>query len=170
MRHRGLGILASVMLLSACEHNLSARVPVSEKGEPAPTSISFRMDESGEVILSLPRGATTSEIAFVRAEDGEVCFDVLLRTWAGADRNFEVLVNVDEWNAYDGNWSLEDCEDGSCLPKDTQIRPRPGDGVLNVLVRGGRFCVHGPRPKRSMSVELVQGAASIDARFELARR
>lgn len=159
--------LASITLGVGCEHNLSARVPVTEAGAPTPTTLAFRMDESGEVLLSLPPGATTSEIAFVRAEDGEVCFDLLLRTWAGADRTFEVLVNVDQWTAYDGTWSLHDCEDGACLPKDTQVRRRPGDGVLNVLVRGGRFCVPGPRPKSSMSVALVQGVASIDASFTL---
>jgi hypothetical protein len=145
--------MATSLLLTACEHRLAARVPVSESGEPAPTSVAFRMDESAEVLLSLPRGATTSEIAF-------------LRTWAGADRTFEVLVNVDEWNAYDGTWSLKDCEDHACLPSDTQVGSRAGDGVLRLLVRGGRFCVQGPRPRRSLSVELVQGAASIDARFE----
>ena len=161
-----LSTLAFSML--GCEHNLSARVPVSASGELAPTAIAFPMDESGEVLLSLPRGATTSEIAFVRARDGEVCFDLLLRTWAPAARTFDVLVNVDRWNAYDGQWSLRDCEDGSCLPTDTQIRPRRGDGVLNIHVQGGRFCVHGPRPKSTMSVALVQGAASIGAEFTLA--
>jgi hypothetical protein len=166
MHLRGPGLMATSLLLSACEHRLATRVPVSESGEPLPTSVAFRMDESAEVLLSLPRGATTSEIAFVRAEDGEVCFDVLLRTWAGADRTFEVLVNVDEWNAYDGTWSLRDCEDHACLPSDTQVRSRAGDGVLELLVRGGRYCVQGPRPRRALSVELVQGAASIDARFE----
>lgn len=165
-----LGFLAGALSLVGCEHQLSARVPVSERGEPSPTSITFQMDESAEALLSLPPGATTSEVAFVGADDGEVCFDVLLRTWAGADRRFEVLVNVDAWNAFDGEWSLKDCEDHTCLPSDTPVQRRAGDGVLRVLVRGGRFCVHGPRPQRSMSVELVQGAASIDAQFELAQR
>jgi hypothetical protein len=165
-----LGFLAATLSLVGCEHQLSARVPVSESGEPSPTSITFRTDESGEVLMSLPPGATTSEIAFVGADDGEVCFDVLLRTWAEVDHRFEVLVNVDEWNAFVGEWSLKECQDHACLPSDTRVRRRPGDGVLRVFARGGRYCVHGPRPRRSMSVELVQGAASIDARFELAQR
>ena len=157
------------LLLTGCSHSLSAPVQRSSAGELEPTRIVFQMDESGEVLLGAPAGSTTSEVALARASDGEICIDVLFRTWRGAAKEFEVLVNVDQWNVFDGQWTLNDCQAGWCLPKDSVVLPRPSDGILpNILTRGGRFCQPGPRPTESVVVELVQGAASIDATFEIA--
>ena len=164
-----LGLSLGLSLIAGCSHSLSAPVQRSSAGELEPTRIVFRMDESGDVMLGLPAGSTTSEVALARASDGEVCIDVLFRTWSLAAKQFDVLVNVDQWNVFDGQWTLNDCQAGSCLPKDTVIQPRPTDGILaSIFTQGGRFCQPGPRPTESVVVELVQGAASIDATFEIA--
>jgi hypothetical protein len=153
---------------AGCSQSVRAEVPVVD-GLLRPSKATVLWDESGEVILNLPRGSTRSEIGFASYGDGEVCFDVLLRTYAMATPDFEVIVNVDTWNVFEGRWSLRGCTDlSACLPDGTILASQRTDGLVRALVqRGGRFCAASPEPRESMHVELVQGLASLSIDFAI---
>ncbi len=155
---------------AGCSVSGRADVDVSNAGHIAQARAEFVTDPSAEALLGLPPGSTTSELALVRAADGELCFDAMLRVWPGGTSDFDVAVNVDGWNAMTGRWRLSPCADGGCLPDDSPLGRHPADGLLpTVRVLGGRQCVGGTTPTKRIEVFLGEnGNISIEVTFDLA--
>ncbi len=165
-------IAAGYLALPGCSVTARSKVSVSGDGEVGIARVAFVIDPTAEALLSAPPGATISDIALVRAADGQVCFDLMLRIWPGGTADFDAVVNVDSWNAARDRWHLGLCQDGSCLPSDSPLSPRRGDGlVAGVRVLGGRQCVAAPTPRAQVELFLGErGNMSIEVLFELEAR
>jgi hypothetical protein len=156
---------------AGCSVSGHADVAISNAGHIAQARAEFVTEPSAEALLGLPAGSTTSELAFVSAADGEICFDTMLRLWPGGTSSFDVVVNVDGWNAMTGHWQLSPCADGGCLPDDSPLRRHPADGLFpSVRVLGGRHCVVSAAPTDRIEIFMGEnGSISIEIAFDLAR-
>lgn len=159
---------------------------------PSPLSQAFArpavvaVPENGgsEEVLSLPRGALTSEAALLHADADELCFDVKMRTWQGAARRYKVSLLVDGRELTERETDLGACTPGSlepdeparqslsCLAVDSALGALTTDTLDAVKVRGSRVCLrhNGALTKESKEIrlDLAQGAAVFSFRWKLA--
>jgi hypothetical protein len=134
--------------------------------------------EDNERVMNLPSGSLASEVALVSADASQACFDVKVRTWAGALPDWEVALLVDGRSVHTEKVHLRACtkesvgpDDSlplslSCVPVDSAVADRGTDSADSVQVRGDRLCLdHGGalmESTSSVSLAIAQGAKALE--------
>lgn len=168
-----------IVLVTGCVRSSSVASP-SPRSESWVGPVVVRVPESNESeeVLNLPGGALASEVALVRADGAEACFDVKMRTWQGASPEWELDLRVDGEVVTHEKAFLRPCTPGSlgpadrvpitlsCLPIDSAVTAMSTDTRDSVQVRGDRVCLaHGGVLTAStdrVTLAVSQGAKSYE--------
>lgn len=163
----------AALLLCGCSAEGYARVErPGVSPTPAPNRVWVASPVWDERDFGLPRNAFASEASLVRLDGGGACFDVIVRSWSGADGNWRVALDVDGREVSQSGWMPFKCTDEDpCLPRDTTLRGLATDADRLVSARGSRLCfrhiVGRSQPVRTLTLSATQGGATLDFHWHL---
>ncbi len=165
--------LVTALTLSGCSARGYARVERPGSGAtPAPNRVWVASPVWDERDFGLPQNAFASEAALVELDHGGACFDVIVRSWSGADGNWRVALDVDGHEVAQSGWMPYACTaDDPCLPRDTTLRALTTDADRLVSARGSRLCfrhvVGKSKPVRTLTLSATQGGTTLDFHWRL---
>lgn len=161
------------LALCGCSAQGYTRVAAPKAGsEAAPNRVWVASPTWDEREFGLPRSAFASEASLVSLDSSEACFDVIVRSWSGADGNWRVALDVDGREVSESGWMPYKCrKDDSCLPRDTSLRGLTTDSDRLVSARGSRLCFRhavGPtEPVHTLTLSATQGGTTLDFHFRI---
>lgn len=168
-----LAVGIAALALPGCSEQGYTQVARPEAGsKTAPNHVWVHSPTWDERDFGLPRSAFASEASLVSLDDGTACFDVVVRSWSGADGNWRVALDVDGREVSHSGWMPFACKsDNPCLPRGTTVRGLTTDDDRLVSARGSRLCfkhiIKPTQPVRTLTLSATQGGTTLDFRWHL---
>lgn len=165
------GLVVAAFGANACSAASAVRVPrPGSSGLLVPNHVFVRDPTWSEQSVGVPASALTSEASLYSLNDGRVCFDVIVRSWSGADGHWRVRLAINGRDVEASGWMPFACKPkDSCLPHDSTVHMIVSDTDPLVSARGSRLCfkntgVPAYRVRR-VTLSATQGGTSLAFRW-----